>query len=361
MPDKLAAADGGQAAAPDLPAGKGGGAAHGQEFPGIDLVSRVQIPDGEVLPQGDGKALSRVIHQQLQQLFHGYDSRQDQLCIQHGKGRFQAHDAEGAALQALRLLRGTVGRVVRGDHVHGAVQDPFDKGLPVLRGAEGRVHLEAAVLLQIVLVQHQIVGGGLAADVQALPFCLPDQSHALLRGYVADVVGAASLPDQLQVPPDLAPFALGADPRVAVGFCVGSVVDIAAAEQAIVLAVGGDQLPEALRLRHGRPHHFIVLHAPSVVGEGDHPGRQLFQIGQSLSPLAQGDGAVGIDLHLRLGFDQGLLRGQVFRAVRHRVQIRHGADGGITAPGRRGGAGGYGFLIRKARLAQMYMYIAKAG
>lgn len=49
------------------------------------------------------------------------------------------------------------------------------------------------------------------------------------------------------------------------------------------------------------------------------------------------------------------------RVLRHGAEVRHGADGGVTAPRRGLGAGGYRLLIRKTRLSKMYMHINKTG
>ena len=73
-------------------------------------------------------------------------------------------------------------------------------------------------------------------------------------------------PHQLQIPLDGPPLALGADAPVAVGLGVGAVMDIAAPQEGIVLAVGHDQLAEALGLQHGAAHHITILNALSVVG-----------------------------------------------------------------------------------------------
>ena len=49
------------------------------------------------------------------------------------------------------------------------------------------------------------------------------------------------------------------------------------------------------------------------------------------------------------------------RGVRNRVQVGHGAHGGVPAPGRRQAARLQGLLIRKTRLSEMHMYITEAG
>ena len=148
---------------------------------------------------------------------------------------------------------------------------------------------------------------------------------------------------------------------MAVGRGVGAVVDIAAPEQTVVLAVGHDQLAQGLGALHGLPHHAVVLDAVAVVGEGHDPGRQGLQVRQRPALFAHGDGAVGAHVDRSVPADDGQLLLQVLPAVRHRVQVGHGADGGVAAPGGGAGAAGDGLFIRKARLAQMHMHIAKTG
>ena len=254
-----------------------------------------------------------------------------------------------------------VGGVVGGDHVDGAVQKALDEGFPVRLGAQGRVHLEAPVLLQIVFVQQQVVGGRFAGHVHPGFLRLPDDLHALLAGNVAHVVGAAFLRRQPHVPGDGPPFAFGADAPVAVGGGVGPRVDIAAPEQGIVLAMGGDELMEALGLPHGPAHHVFVLHALPVVGKSDDQGGEGFHVRQLFACLVFRDGPVGVHPDPGGGADEGQFFLYVRRGIGHGVQIGHGAHGGVPAPGGGQGAGENGFLIRKTRLAKMHVHVAKAG
>ena len=217
------------------------------------------------------------------------------------------------------------------------------------------------VLPQVVFVQQQVVGRGLASDVHAVLFSLPDHPEGFLGGDVADVVAAAGLGCQLQIPCNGAPLALRANAPVAVGFGVGALVDIAAPEEGIVFTVGDDELAQGPGALHGLPHETGILHPVAVVGEGDHIRRHGLQIGQLPSGLVHGDGAVGAHVDHGVPADDGQLLLQMLPAVRHRVQVGHGADGGVSAPGGGAGAAGDGFLIRKARFAQVHMHIAKTG
>ena len=254
-----------------------------------------------------------------------------------------------------------MGGVIRGDHVDGSVRQTLQQGFPIRLVPEGRVHFETAVLLQAGIVQQQVVGAGLAGDIQALGLGLADEIYALLGGDMADVIAAARLPHQFQIPLDGPPLALGADAPMSVGAGISAVVDVAAPQQRIVLAVGHDQLAEALGLQHGAAHHITILNALSVVGESHHIGGHGVQVRQFPALLAFRDGPVGQNADHGVFLNGVQLHLQRLHAVRHRVQIRHGAYGGIAAVGRRQRAGADGLLIRKTRLPKMYMHINETG
>ena len=57
--------------------------------------------------------------------------------------------------------------MVGGYHVYRAVQQSLYQRGAVGLAAQRRVHLEAAVLLQVRVRQQQVVGGGLAGDIHA--------------------------------------------------------------------------------------------------------------------------------------------------------------------------------------------------
>ena len=210
--------------------------------------------------------------EQLHEPFHGNDTGLYKVGVEQREGRFQSHDAHGAFFQSPSLFLGAVGGVIRGDHVDGAVRQTLQQRLPVGIVPKRRVHFETAVLLQAGIVQQQVVGAGLAGDIQALGLGLADERDALLGGDMADVIAAARLPHQFQIPLDGPPLALGADAPMSVGAGISAVVDVAAPQQGIVLAVGHDQLAEALGLQHGAAHHITILNALSVVGEGHRVG-----------------------------------------------------------------------------------------
>ncbi len=178
---------------------------------------------------------------------------------------------------------------------------------------------------------------------------------------MADVIGAAGLTDQIEVPADLPPFAFRADARMPVRRSVRAVVNIAAVQKPVVLAMRGDQFMKPLCLPHRLAHQIVVLYASSIVGKGDHARRQILKIGKLFAPFAHADRTVGVNANARLFGNQLFLNSQMRNTVRHGVQIRHGAHGGIPASCSRCSAACNRFFIRKTRLAKMYVYIAEAG
>ena len=251
--------------------------------------------------------------------------------------------------------------MVGGDHVDGAVPQALQQRLAIRAVTQRRVHLEAPVLLQAGVVQQQVVRAGLAAHVHAGGLRVPDQLHALLGGDVADVVAAAGLRRQLQVALDGPPLGFGADAPVSVGACVRAVVDVAAAQQAVVLAVGRDQLAQRPRALHGLAHHARILHAAPVVAEGAHPRRKALQVGKLLALFAHADRAVGQHADHRVPTDNVQLGLKVRNAVRHRIQVRHGAHRGAAAPRRRPTAASNRLLVRKTRLPEVHMHVRETG
>ena len=281
--------------------------------------------------------------------------------IEHREGGFQPYDAHRTALEAARLFLGGVRRVVGGDHVDRAVAQALEQRVAVGGGAQRRVHLEAAVLLQIVLAQREVVRRGFAGDVHAALLRRADQRDAFLRRDVADVIGAFRLVRQLQVALDRPPFALGDDAAVIVRLGIAPRVNVAAVQQRIVLAVRRDDLAKRRRARHGLAHDRGVLHAASVVGKRDDVRGHALEIGDSLAPFADGQRAVGKNLHACGAADHLPLNIQRFNAVGHGIQIGHGAHGRKAAVRRGQRARADRFLIRKARLTQMHMNIHETG
>ena len=86
-------------------------------------------------------------------------------------------------------------------------------------------------------------------------------------------------------------------------------------------------------------------------------GSQGGEVRQRLPLFPPGDGPVGVDVDPRVLCNGLQLRPEMLRAVGDRVQVRHGADGGIASRRRRRRAGGNRLLIRKSRLSKMNVNI----
>ena len=254
-----------------------------------------------------------------------------------------------------------MGGVVGGDGVDGAVHQALDEGFAVLCAAKRGIHLEAAFFLEIVFAEHQVVGPRLTGDAYAAGFGGPDEFHALAGRDMAHVVTAAGFLAQLQVPLDLAPFAFGADALVAVGGAVSAFVDISSVQEGVVFAVGGqdDALPRGFL--HGLPHHLGVLHSAAVVGERHASAFKGLEIHQLPAFAAHGDGAVGEDVNHGVAVNGRLLQGQMLQAVRHGVQVGHGAHQRIASSRGSQRPGADGLFPGLTRLAEVDMDVTECG
>ena len=157
--------------------------------------------------------------------------------VEHRKGGFQTDDAEGAAGKSLCLFFRAVRSVIRGDHIDGTVFYPFDQRVAVFCAAEGRIHLKASILLQVVFAENQVMGSGFPADVGASFFGLSQNFYRFFCGDVADVVSGAGLFRQFRISLHLYPLAFGADSPVTVRSGVSAVVNVTAVEQTFVLSL----------------------------------------------------------------------------------------------------------------------------
>ena len=211
------------------------------------------------------------------------------------------------------------------------------------------------------VVHQQIVGSGLAGNIQALDLGLADQIHTLFGRNVADMIGAAGLLHQFQIPGDGAPFAFGADAPVAVLTGIIAVMDIAAVQEGIVLTVGHDEFVQCLGLEHSLLHFLPALDTLAVVGKGYYIGCHSFHIRKLFAFFLAGDGAVRVNADHAVPPDDIQLLFQMCLAVGDRIQIGHGANCGIAASGSSQRAGQDRLLIRKTRLSEMHMHITKAG
>ena len=146
-------------------------------------------------------------------------------------------------------------------------------------------------------MEYQIVRRGLTGHIQPFPLGTADQLHRFLGGHMADMVGTACLLYQRQIPFHLLPLAGGGIASVSVCLCIGTIVDITALNEALVLTVGHNQFAQCLRPPHGLLHFFRVLHPFSIIRESHHMGGHLLQCGQRFPLLSHGNGAIGIGMN----------------------------------------------------------------
>ena len=206
-----------------------------------------------------------------------------------------------------------------------------------------------------------MVGCHFAGDLQPFRLGLPHQVHGFFRADVTDVIPAAGLPDQFDVPLHLSVFTGGGNPLPALAFRIRPFVNVSAVFQAVVLGMGHDQGLDKPGLSHGLTHDFIRLDPDAVIAEGH--GSRLLQashIHDGLSLFVPGDGGVGFGPHHRIPADQGAVFVHSLYIVRYRIQVRHGHYCSKAAGCRRFRTGTDGFLILKPRLPQVHMGVDEA-
>ena len=133
-----------------------------------------------------------------------------------------------------------------------------------------------------------------------------------------------------------------------------TLVDVAATQQFVHLAVGYDRLTETLGLLHRTQHILVTLHPATIVRETDDRRGHRRHFGRlATTLLSHRDATVGDHLNDGIPFDEVELLLEVGSRVGCGVEVGHGTDGGITATSRRRRTGGNGLLVAKARLTQV--------
>jgi len=175
-------------------------------------------------------------------------------------------------------------------------------------------------------------------------------SAALIRGVAAGMV-------RIGIP--VRGMDVYVDSAVPVGSGVDAVVDVTAAQEGVVLAMGGDECVVGGKLGHDFSHEAAVLNAGAVVGEGADMGKQLVETGGFLTLTLHRQAADGGDVDAGVALDELKLRTQRLVTVGSGIEVGHGADCGHAAVSGSQGTGADGFLIRKTGLSQMRMDISK--
>ena len=152
---------------------------------------------------------------------------------------------------------------------------------------------------------------------------------------MADMVLAAGLFRERDVAFHLPPLAFRTDALMPVLTAVLPVVDIAAPQQVVDLAVRHDRLPDLRSTAHRLFHQAVRLHAAAIVRKADDLGRQRREIDQTAAAaLPHRDAAVGDYAHDGIAADDVGLRTERLRSIGRRVQVRHRTYRRIASAGR---------------------------
>ena len=178
---------------------------------------------------------------------------------------------------------------------------------------------------------------------------------------MAYMVPASGFGGQFDIPGDLAPFALGTDSFMIVFVAIASVVDVSSVQERIVFAVGGDDDIFGRGSPHGFPHHFLALDAAAVIRKGDAPALEGMEINQFQPTPSFRDGTVGEHPDEGVPVDGFQFQGEMLRAVRHGIQVGHGAYEGVSTPGSGPAATADGFLPGLSRFTEMYVKVGESG
>ena len=143
--------------------------------------------------------------------------------------------------------------------------------------------------------------------------------------------------------------------------CIHSVVNVAAAEQGIVFAMGNDYFPEGLCFKHCPSHKFLALNSSAVIGKGYCIFRQFAHRGKFLALLPHRYCGIGINIYCCALLYYIRLLFKMRHAVGNGIQVGHCQNRGVATVGGRPATRFNGFFIRKTRLTKMHMHIAKAG
>ena len=141
-----------------------------------------------------------------------------------------------------------------------------------------------------------------------------------------------------------------------------ALVDLAVADQILVLAVAHKDLAEHLAVVHAATEHARALHAATIVGEGDGAvGDHIAHLGHGLALKTAGHGARRIDAAVADLGSAGLDELHDGAVIGDGIGVGHGAHAGEAALGSSAGAALDVLFDLVARLAQMHVHIHQAG
>ena len=276
---------------------------------------------------------------------------------------FQTQDAEGSAVKLHLLFKESVGGMVAAEDGDGAVGHSFDERFDILAVPKRRIHFVISVKGTDQFVRES------------------NMVRAKFAGYwdpagsgISQQTDAAARTEMLAVDPGIAEIGQenisGHD-----NFLRGSrpagqtehrapvpLVHDTAAYHVVILTMVHDGQIEHPGVFHCALHHFMVLHAVAIVGDG-HDSRLCHRSDRShlLTVQALGDSASWEHV------DQSVFPGPIDDpgdgacAIRRRVRVGH-ADDGSKSTGSSGLASGLdGFLVGLTGLPQMNVDIDQSG
>ena len=204
--------------------------------------------------------------------------------------------------------------------------------------------------------------GGLAGHLNASGLTGTHELETVSGGDVLDVqLGTGQLGD-LDVAGDLE---LLAGSRPALESQTGrdlALVDLAVADQVLVLAVAHEDLAEHLAVVHAATEHARALHAATVIGEGDGAvGDHIAHLGHGLALKTAGHGARRIDAAVADLGSTGLDELHDGAVIGDGIGVGHGAHAGKAALGSCAGTALDVLFDLVAGLAQMHVHIHQTG
>ncbi len=177
-----------------------------------------------------------------------------------------------------------------------------------------------------------------------------------------DVQLAAAQAAQRDVARDLDFLALGRPTEKTEARRGDAFVDLAVADQVVVLAVAHDHAAKLAGVVHDAAHHARALHAVAVIGEGDHAvGNHVAHVGEHFAGEVLRAAARHVHAARAGRRRNGLDVLDRHRVVDDRVGVGHRADRREAAVGRGARAGFDVFLLLEAGLAQMHVHVDQAG
>ena len=254
-----------------------------------------------------------------------------------------------------------MGRVVGRNRVERAVAQALDNRLNVLGGSQRWVHSVIRVALQkLVFRERKVMRRGLGGHLNSAVFCVADKRNARLCADVADVNRNILRRGKSDFTRCSAVLCRRRNSLYSELFGDFSVIELAAACDKQVLAVGDNPHPELRRFFHRLAQKFGVFNRSAVVAERNRAcGSEGFKVGFFLAfePLCNARGNVNARISRACFINNILYR---FGGIGCGAGVRHREQACNSACRRRAAACDYIFLRGLSRVAEMHVHIHKS-